>query len=100
MRGLSRAADHGKLWFAAAAALALLGGPSSRLAARRGLVSLGIAPGLATLLARSLRAQPPRVWPPAPPSRGAPGGALRERGPRSSQAATSKCRAQAPSPPA
>ena len=46
MRRLSRAADHSKLWFAAAAALALLGGPGGRLAARRGLVSLGIASGV------------------------------------------------------
>ena len=54
MRRLSRAADHGKLWFAIAAALALLGGPRGRLAARRGLVSLGIASGFANLLAKPL----------------------------------------------
>jgi membrane-associated phospholipid phosphatase len=54
MRRLSRAADHGKLWFAIAAALALLGGPGGRLAARRGLVSLGIASGFANLLAKPL----------------------------------------------
>jgi undecaprenyl-diphosphatase len=54
MRGLSRAADHSKLWFAAAAALAILGGPSGRLAARKGLVSLGIASGLANLIAKPL----------------------------------------------
>jgi membrane-associated phospholipid phosphatase len=54
MRGLSRAADHSKLWFAAAAALAILGGPSGRLAARRGLVSLGIASGFANLVAKPL----------------------------------------------
>lgn len=57
MRGLSRAADHGKLWFAAAAALALLGGPSGRPAAYRGLVSLGIASGLANLVAKPLSAR-------------------------------------------
>ncbi len=54
MRGLSRAADHSKLWFAAAAALAILGGPSGRLAARKGLVSLGIASGFANLVAKPL----------------------------------------------
>lgn len=54
MRRLSHAADHGKLWFAIAAALALLGGPSGRLAARRGLVSLGIASGFANLVAKPL----------------------------------------------
>src|SRR5260221_5714078 len=58
MRGLSRAADQSKLWFAIAAAMALLGGPSGRFAARKGLVSLGTAPGLAHLVAQALR--PPR----------------------------------------
>ncbi|MGB7589196.1 MAG: phosphatase PAP2 family protein [Solirubrobacterales bacterium] len=57
MRNLSRAADHGKLWFATAAALALLGGPSGRLAARRGLVSLGIASGFVNLVAKPLSAR-------------------------------------------
>lgn len=57
MRGLSRAADHSKLWFAAAAAFALLGGPSGRLAARKGLVSLGIASGVANLVAKPLSAR-------------------------------------------
>jgi membrane-associated phospholipid phosphatase len=54
MRRLSRAADHGKLWVATAAVLTLLGGPGGRLAARRGLVSLGIASGFANLLAKPL----------------------------------------------
>lgn len=54
MRGLSRAADQSKLWFAIAAAMALLGGPSGRLAARKGLVSLGIASGFANLVAKPL----------------------------------------------
>ena len=54
MRGLSRAADHSKLWFAVAAALAILGGTSGRLAARKGLVSLGIASGFANLVAKPL----------------------------------------------
>jgi membrane-associated phospholipid phosphatase len=54
MRRLSRAADHGKLWFAIAAALALFGGRGGRLAARRGIVSLGLASGFANLLAKPL----------------------------------------------
>ena len=57
MRGLSRAADHSKLWFAVAAGLALLGGPSGRLAARRGLVSLGIGSAFANLVAKPLSAR-------------------------------------------
>jgi membrane-associated phospholipid phosphatase len=57
MRGLSRAADHGKLWFAAAAALALLGGRGGRLAARKGLASLGIASAFANLAAKPLSAR-------------------------------------------
>lgn len=54
MRGLSRAADRSKLWFATAAVLALLGGPGGRRAARKGLVSLGIASGFANLVAKPL----------------------------------------------
>jgi undecaprenyl-diphosphatase len=57
MRDLSRAADHSKLWFATAASLALFGGHSGRLAARRGLVSLGIASGFANLVAKPLSAR-------------------------------------------
>jgi membrane-associated phospholipid phosphatase len=57
MRRLSRAADHSKLWFAVAATLAILGGPSGRLAARKGLVSLGIASGFANLVAKPLSAR-------------------------------------------
>lgn len=57
MRRLSRAADHSKLWFAVAAVLALLGGSSGRIAARRGLLSLGIASAFANLLAKPLTAR-------------------------------------------
>jgi undecaprenyl-diphosphatase len=57
MRGLSRAADQSKLWFATAAALALLGGPGGRLAARKGLASLGIASGFTNLVAKPLSAR-------------------------------------------
>ena len=54
MRRLSRGADHSKLWCAIAAALALLGGPGGRLAARKGLLSLGIASAFANLVAKPL----------------------------------------------
>ncbi|MBK5218301.1 MAG: phosphatase PAP2 family protein [Thermoleophilia bacterium] len=54
MRRLSRAADDSKLWFGAAAAMALLGGPDGRRAARNGLVSLGIASAFANLVAKPL----------------------------------------------
>jgi undecaprenyl-diphosphatase len=57
LRDLSRAADQSKLWFATAVALALLGGPRGRFAARKGLVSLGIASGFANLLAKPLSAR-------------------------------------------
>lgn len=63
MRRLSGTADHGKLWFATAAALALVGGPNGRDAARRGLVSLGLASGFANLIAKPLggRGRPTRA---------------------------------------
>lgn len=54
MRALSRAADHSKLWFAVAAGLALFGGRSGRRAARKGLVSLGVASAFANLVAKPL----------------------------------------------
>jgi membrane-associated phospholipid phosphatase len=54
MRALSRAADHGKLWFGIGAALAVCGGDSGRKAARRGAVSLGIASGFANLVGKPL----------------------------------------------
>ncbi len=57
MRRLSHAADHSKLWFGAAAGLALLGGPSGRRAAGRGLVSLGAASALANLVVKPLTAR-------------------------------------------
>jgi undecaprenyl-diphosphatase len=62
MRRLSGAADHGKLWFGAAAGLALLGGPSGRRAASHGLISLGAASALANLVAKPLtvRSRPQR----------------------------------------
>ncbi len=54
MRRLSQGADRSKLWFGAAAGLALLGGPRGRLAARKGLVSLGLASAFANLVAKPL----------------------------------------------
>jgi membrane-associated phospholipid phosphatase len=54
MRRLSRAADHSKLWFGAAAGMALLGGSGGRRAARAGLASLGIASAFANLVAKPL----------------------------------------------
>ncbi|MEU9102644.1 phosphatase PAP2 family protein [Streptomyces sp. NPDC048361] len=40
---LSRAANHGRLWFATAAVLAAAGGPTARRAARRGVGALALA---------------------------------------------------------
>jgi membrane-associated phospholipid phosphatase len=54
MRRLSRTADHSKLWLGSAAAIALLGGASGRRAARRGLLSLGLASAFANLVAKPL----------------------------------------------
>lgn len=54
MRGLSRAADHSKLWFGAAAALSLCGGASGRRSAAIGLASLGLASAFANLVAKPL----------------------------------------------
>ncbi len=54
MRSLSRAADHGKLWLGAAGLIALAGGPGGRAAARRGLLSLGVASAAANLVGKPL----------------------------------------------
>ncbi len=63
MRHLTGAADHSKVWFASAAVLALLGGAGGRRAAKRGLVSLGVASAFANLIAKPLttRRRPERV---------------------------------------
>jgi undecaprenyl-diphosphatase len=62
MGRLTGVADHGKLWFGAAGALAL-GGANGRGAAKRGLVALGIASGFANLVAKPLggRGRPARI---------------------------------------
>ncbi len=54
MLGLSRAADHGKLWFGAAAALSIFDGSRGRLAARQGLTALAIASASANLVGKPL----------------------------------------------
>jgi membrane-associated phospholipid phosphatase len=63
MRRLSRTADHGKLWIAVAAGLGLLGETSGRRAARRGLVTLGIASATANTVLKPLtrRRRPERA---------------------------------------
>jgi membrane-associated phospholipid phosphatase len=60
---LSRAADHSKLWFAWAGALALAGGPDGRRAAVRGLASIAVASGGVNLGVKLLsrRARPDRA---------------------------------------
>jgi len=54
MRGLTRAADHSKLWLGTAAGLALLGGSGGRRAAVQGLAALGLASAFANLVAKPL----------------------------------------------
>jgi membrane-associated phospholipid phosphatase len=54
MRRLSRAADHSKIWFGSAAAIAVLGGARGRRAAWRGLLSLGLSSAFANLVAKPL----------------------------------------------
>jgi undecaprenyl-diphosphatase len=51
---LSRAANHGKLWFGVSAVLVLTGGRDARRAATRGLVSLGVASGIANVVAKQV----------------------------------------------
>lgn len=60
--GLSRAADHSLLWIGIGAVVAGVGGQRGRRAALRGLVSLGVASGLANGPLKLLwqRARPPR----------------------------------------
>jgi membrane-associated phospholipid phosphatase len=63
MLNLSRAADHGKLWFASAAALSILGGPRGRVAGREGVKALAIASASANLIGKPLagRGRPVQV---------------------------------------
>ena len=63
MRRLTSAADHSRVWFGSAAILAVFGGSRGRRAAKRGVVSLGIASAFANLVAKPLtmRRRPARV---------------------------------------
>ncbi len=54
MRRLTRSADHSKLWFGSAAALALFGGRRGRRAALHGVAALGLASAFANLVAKPL----------------------------------------------
>ena len=51
---LSRAADHGKLWFGTAAVLAIAGERTERLAARDGVRALALASATANLIGKPL----------------------------------------------
>lgn len=62
MPRLTRAADHSKLWFAIAAALAAVGSPSARRGATRGVVSLAVTSLVTNQVAK-------RVWLRPRPSR-------------------------------
>ena len=71
-RRLSRAADKSKLWLAIAAGLALVGGPTGRRAAARGVLSIGATSAFVNIGVKSLwprrrpdRAGGGRVLPPA-----------------------------------
>src|SRR5258707_14266848 len=70
MRGLSRAADQSKLWFAIAAAMALLGGPRGRFAARDGPGLPRAGSGVAHPVPKPLR---PRRAPPGQEAQEGPG---------------------------
>lgn len=52
MLGLSRAADHGKLWFGTAAAFSISGGPRERRAAREGIRALALASAFTNLIGK------------------------------------------------
>jgi len=54
MRRLSAAADQSKLWFGAAALMALAGGSRGRRAAKHGVASLTLASAFANLVAKPL----------------------------------------------
>jgi membrane-associated phospholipid phosphatase len=61
MRNLSRAADHGRLWFGAAGVLAILGGPPGREAAAQGVRALALASATANLIGKPLSRRVRRV---------------------------------------
>jgi len=63
MRAVSTAADHSKLSLAAAAGLAVIGGPDGRRAAGRGLVSVAVTAAIVNVLIKPLlrRRRPDRA---------------------------------------
>ena len=65
-RRLSRAADKSKLWLAIAAGLAIVGGPTGRRAAVRGVLSIGATSAFVNLGVKSL-------WPRRRPDRAGAG---------------------------
>jgi undecaprenyl-diphosphatase len=71
IRRLSRMADHSKLWLGIAGLVALLGGPSGRRAAARGLLTVGVTSAVVNVGVKSLypRQRPDRAGAGVPPSR-------------------------------
>ena len=63
LRGVSRAADHSKLWLACSALLAAAGGPRGRRAAVDGLASVALTSAVVNVLVKPLagRRRPDRV---------------------------------------
>lgn len=58
MPRLTRAADHSKLWFAIAGAMALGGGATAQRAAVRGVVTVGVTSVLTNQIAKRIRSRP------------------------------------------
>lgn len=54
LRGLSRAANHSRLWFACAAMLAAAGGRRGRMAAGEGLASIALASAVVNLVLKPI----------------------------------------------
>ncbi|MET8697896.1 phosphatase PAP2 family protein [Kitasatospora sp. NPDC004723] len=69
LRRLSRAADHGMLWFGTAAALGAVGGRAERRAALRGVSSLLLASTAANIAAKQLTRRPRPPLGPVPATR-------------------------------
>ncbi|MFG2309162.1 bifunctional phosphatase PAP2/diacylglycerol kinase family protein [Streptomyces sp. NPDC048566] len=66
---LSRAADHGRLWLGTAAGLGLVGGPTARRAALRGLGSLALASATVNTLVKWTARRPRPLLDGVPPVR-------------------------------
>lgn len=71
IRRLSRAADHSRLWLGTAAALTVFGGKRGRLAAARGLLTVGVTSAVVNIGVKSLypRQRPDRAGAGVPPDR-------------------------------